>query len=136
MGVASLSATSYQVGSQRVLEVSVTRAANAGEITLATCRTNAVIIDSIVVYARSAITTDMTTCGVFGGTDSVITFIDTNLAIRANLNALNKQVAWTGAVRLNTGETIVMNLVGVGTTAVDMTVAITYRVAGSGGYLA
>lgn len=135
MGGIALSATSYQVGSKRVLEKSVTSAANAGSVILATSKIAAIVIESIVVYSRSTITTDLTTCAVYGGTSNVITFIDTNLAIRANLNALNKQVAWTGAVRLNVGETVTMDLIGVGATAVDMVVTITYRVAGSGGYL-
>ena len=123
------------VGNSQVLEVSITSAANAGDVTVATVTTQPCIIDSIIIHADAAQTADMTTCAITGGASKVITFIGTNDATQANLDAADKQVAWTGAVRLAATKTIVISLPGTGATAVDLTISITYHAALSGGYL-
>jgi hypothetical protein len=78
----------------------------------------------------------MTTCAVEGGASQVVTFISTTDATEANLNAIDKQVAWEGAVRLAVSKTITIDLQGTGDTAADLTVTITYHAAVDGGYLA
>lgn len=123
-------------GVPQVLEVSVTSAANAGNVTLATVTDQPCVIDSIIIHADTAQTTDLTSCAVYGGAGKVVTFISDTDATQANLDAADKQVSWTGAVRLAAGKTIVMSLVGTGSTAVDLTVTITYHAAVDGGYLA
>ena len=127
------------VGNSQVLEVSITSAANAGDVTVATVTTQPCIIDSIIIHADAAQTADLTTCAVTGGASKVITFISTNDATQANLDAADKQVAWAsdnGGVRLAASKTIVISLLGTGATAVDLTISITYHAAVSGGYLA
>jgi len=123
-------------GVPQVIEVSVTSAANAGNITIATITDQPCVIDSIVIHADTAQTTDLTSCAVYGGAGKVVTFISDSDATQANLDAADKQVSWTGAVRLAAGKTIVMSLEGTGSTAVDLTVTITYHAAVDGGYLA
>jgi hypothetical protein len=90
----------------------------------------------VIIHADAAQTADMTSCGIFGGAGKVITFISAADAVRANLDSPDKQVAWTGAVRLVATKTIVISLVGTGATAVDLTIIIKYRACASGGYLA
>jgi len=123
-------------GVTQVIEVSVTSAANAGDVTIATVTDQPCVIDSIIIHADTAQTTDLTSCAVYGGAGKVVTFISDTDATQANLDAADKQVSWTGAVRLAAGKTIVMSLVGTGSTAVDLTVTITYHAAVDGGYLA
>jgi len=124
------------MGRTQIFERSVTSAANAGDVIVATVFTQPCLIESIVIYADAAQTADMTSCGIFGGAGKVITFISAADAVQANLNAADKQVAWTGAVRLAATKEIVISLVGTGATAVDLTVTFTYRACVSGGYLA
>ena len=124
------------MGRKQIIEVPVTAAANGGDQTLATITEQPCIIESVVIHANAAQTGDLTTCGVYGGAGKVVTFIGTADATQANLDAADKQVAWTGAARLAANKTIVMTLVGSDGTAVDLTVTITYRACVSGGYLA
>lgn len=124
------------IGRKQVIEVSITSAANAGDVTVATITTQPCIIESVVIHADAAQTGDMTSCGVFGGAGKVITFVSAADAVQAELDAADKQVRWIGAVRLAATKTIVISLVGTGATAVDLTIIITYRACVSGGYLA
>ena len=126
---------SLAVGKASFFEKSITSAANAGDVTVATITDTPCQIESIVIHADTAQTADMTSCGVFGGAAKVITFISATDAVQANLDAIDKQVAWTGAVRLAATKTIVISLVGTGAAAVDLTIIIKYRPTIAGGYL-
>ena len=123
-------------GKASFFEKSITSAANAGDVTVATITDNPCQIESIVIHADAAQTADMTSCGVFGGASKVITFISATDAVQASLDAADKQVAWGGVVRLAATKTIVISLAGTGATAVDLTIVIKYRPCGVGGYLA
>ena len=123
-------------GKKQVIEVSVTSAANAGDVTLATITTQPCVIESIVIHADAAQTGDLTSAGIFGGAAKVITFIAAADALQADLDAEDKQVSWEGAVRLAAAKTIIISLVGTGATAVNLTVTITYRSCVDNGYLA
>ncbi len=122
-------------GKTQVIEVSITSAANVGDVTVATVTTQPCLIKSIITHADTAQTANMTSCATFGGASKVITFIDAVTAVQANLDAIDKQVAWTGAVRLAATKTIVISLVGNGGAAVDLTVTIEYEACVNGGYL-
>ena len=126
---------SLAVGKASFFEKSITSAANAGDVTVATITDNPCQIESVVIHADAAQTADMTSCGVFGGASKVITFISAADAVQASLNAADKQVAWSGVVRLAATKTIVISLAGTGATAVDLTIVIKYRPTGAGGYL-
>src|SRR5574337_41253 len=91
----STGTASTDAGVRQVLEVSVTSAANAGAVTLATVTTQPCDIESIIVHANAAQTTDLTSCPVTGAA-GVITFIDAAIATQANLNATDKQVSYSG----------------------------------------
>ncbi len=123
-------------GEQQVIEVSVTAALNAGVTVIATVTDQPVVIDSVVLHADTAAHADMTTAAIEGGASQVVEFIGTADATEANLNAIDKQVGWTGVVRLAATKTITIDLQGVGATAADLTVTITYHAAVDGGYLA
>ncbi len=126
-------------GRTQVLEKTITSAANAGNVTVATVTSQPCLIKSIVIHADTAQTANMTSCAVYGGASQVITFISAVDAVQANLNAIDKQVAWAGGtgytVRLYTGKTIVIDLVGTGAAAVDLTITIAYIASVTGGYL-
>ncbi|MBA7688265.1 hypothetical protein ES703_96744 [subsurface metagenome] len=124
------------MGRSQIFEKSITSAANVGDVNVATITTQPCLIESVVIHADAAQTADMTSCGVFGGEAKVITFISAADAVQANLDAEDKQVAWTGAARLATDKTIVIDLQGTGTDPVDLTIVIKYRACASGGYLA
>ncbi len=123
------------MGRAQIFEKSIASAANAGDVTVATITTQPCLIESIVIHADAAQTGDMTSCGVFGGTGKVITFISAADAVQAELDAEDKQVRWIGTVRLAATKTIVISLVGTGATAVDLTIIVKYRACVSGGYL-
>lgn len=126
-------------GKTQILEVSITSAANAGDVTIATVTLQPCVIDGVILHADTSQTTDLTSAEIHGGAGQVITFIDAALGARANLDAPDKQIAWSGAVdgpvRLSVGKTIVLTLNGVGATAVDLTATIIYKAAANGGYL-
>ena len=120
----------------RTIEVPITAAANAGVTTVATVTDQPCQIESVVIHADAAQTGDMTTCAVEGGVNQVVEFIGVADATQANLDAADKQVGWTGAVRLAAGKLITIDLQGTGATAVDLTITIKYRATTSlGGYL-
>lgn len=122
-------------GKSQVIEVALVNAANAGNILVASVTDQPCVIDSLIIHADTAQTANMTTCAVYGGAANVITFIGAGDATQANLNAIDKQVGWTGAVRLAATKTIIIDLLGTGAAAVDLTITITYHSAVDGGYL-
>lgn len=122
-------------GVKQVKEVSITSAANAEDVVVATITDQPCVIEAIVIHADAGQTGDMTTCAIYGGGGNVITFISTTDATQANLDAADKQVAWTGAVRLAATKEIVIDLLGTGATVVDLTITIVYRACVDGGYL-
>ena len=122
-------------GRTQVFQKAVTSAANAGDVTLATVTTQAVVIDSIVVKAVTAAQADLTSAAVAGGASKVVVFLSATDAAVANINAIDEQVAWTGAAELAATKTIVMTLAGTGATAVSLLVTITFHAVTDGGYL-
>lgn len=133
---ATVTAYRREYGVTQVKEVSVTAAANAAVTTVATITTQPCLMKSVVIHADAAQTADMTSCAVKGGTNQVVEFISAVTAVQASLDAADKQVSWTGAVRLAAAETISIDLQGTGATAVDLTIVIEYMSCVDGGYLA
>lgn len=126
-----------EYGRLQVKEISVTALANAAsDTTLGTVTAQPCVIESIVIHADTVQPAHLTTCPVHGGAAKVVTFIGVGDATQANLDAIDKQVAWTGAVRLAATKTIVMVHNGTGVDPLDLTVTITYHAAIDGGYLA
>jgi hypothetical protein len=120
-----VSAVNTSVGRRQVFEKTITAAANSGSNTIGTVSTQSCVIESIIIHANAAQTANLTSCAVTGAT-GVITFIDAGVAIQSNLDATDKQLWWTGAVRLAATKTIVTNLVGAASTAVNLTFIVTY----------
>ena len=125
-----------KAGRKQVFVKSITSAANAGDVTVATVTTQPGIIESIIIHADTASQTDLTSAAITGGASKVITFIDATDAAKSNIDTADKQVSWLGAVRLAATKTIIISLVGTGATAVDLTITITFRAEADGGYLA
>lgn len=123
-------------GRTQVIEVPITAAANAGVTTVATITAQPCLIKSTVIHADAAQTADMTSCALEGGTGQVVEFIGAASATQGNLDAADKQVSFTGGVRLAATEIITIDLQGTGATAVDLTVTIEYIACVDGGYLA
>jgi hypothetical protein len=135
---AALAANAFkrQAGVTQIFQKVVTQAANSGAYTLATVTTQACLIKDIVVKAVTAVQTDLTSAAVTGGAADCITFLSATDAAKANITAIDQQVAWRGAVELAAAKTIVMTLVGTGATPVDLLVTIRFKAAVDGGYLA
>jgi len=133
----SLAADLWASGAYRevVKEIWVSSAANAGDLVLATVTGQAILIESIFIYAGGVTTADLTSCGIFAGTAKALTLIPAANAVQAKLDAESKQVGAIAPVRLKVADEIVMSLLGTGATAVDLTVTIKYRACVSGGYI-
>ena len=113
----------------------ITNAANSADLILASITYKPCVIKSIIVKSNGATTADLTSIAVYGGTSNAITFIDSTSGAKANIDAVNKQVSWTGVVLLETSKTIIMDFTGTGATAIDLTVTIEYFATVFGGYL-
>lgn len=124
------------VGRNRAFTLNITSAANAGAVTVATITTQACKIKSIVVRSNGATTADLTNITITGGAGTVVTFIDSVTGIRANIAAVDQEVAWVGAASLPATKTIIITLTGTGATAVNLQVDIEYEAIVAGGYLA
>lgn len=107
----------------RVLQVTVTKAANAGSATLATVTSSVTIEDIIVKMVTYH--ADLTSIDVTGAT--VIDFIDSTEGAAANLNAADKQVAWSGVAELGDAKTLAINYAGTNSGSVSTLVTIRYR---------
>jgi len=134
---AALAAVAYtrQAGVTQIFQKSITSAANAGVVTVATITTAACIIKSITLKAVTAAQVDLTSAAVMGGAAAPITFISAVTAAKVNITAIDQQVGWTGVIELAAAKTIVITLVGTGPTAVNLLVTIEYESAVSGGFL-
>ena len=136
-GLANIAAQTEEkvAGRPQVFVKSITSAANAGDVTVATITTQPCIIDSIIIHADTAAQTDLTSAAISGGASKVVTFINATDAAKANIDAIDEQVSWTGAARLAATKTIVISLVGAGATVVDLSIIITFHSEVDGGYL-
>ncbi len=114
----------------------VVSAANAGAVTIATATDETILIKSVVVISNGATTADLTNITITAGSGGVLSLIDSVSGVKANLDATDKSVAWTGALILKTGQTVKMTLTGTGATAVDFDVYFEYIPTISGGTLA
>lgn len=123
-------------GNVQFITTAVTSAANAGDVTMATVTTQPCFLESVVVHSDGATTADLTSITIKCGAAKVVTIIDSTLGAKANIDAQDEQVAYTGAIYLPTGATVVMTLAGTGATAVDLNTVIKYRSCVNGGYLA
>lgn len=123
-------------GVTQILKVAVTCASDAAPVTLATATTKACIIKGITVHNVAGANADLTSLNVKGGASSAIVFIDDVTGLKANLNAADKQVWWTGIVRLPVAATITVDPTGTGATALDMVLTIEYYAEENTGYLA
>lgn len=113
----------------------ITNAANAGDVTVATVTTQNCLIKSVVVRSNGATTADLTNIGLYAGESKVVTLIDTVAGVKANIDAENEQVSWTGSMILPTSKKVTITLTGTGATAVNLSVEIEYYTTTDGGYL-
>ncbi len=123
------------VGKCQIFTKNITSAANANAVTVATVTTQPCFIESIVLRSNGATTADLTSAAITGGASGVVSFITDAQAPKANIDAADKQVSWSGAVTLAATKTIVITLTGTGETAVDLQVDVKYRPIVAGGYL-
>ena len=130
-------ATAYrrEKGVLQCEEFSVTSAANAGVTTFATVTTQGCLIKSIVLHSDGATTADLTSAAIKGGAGQVVEFISAASAAKANIDAADEQVNYTGAVWLPATQTLAIDLQGTGATAVDFTIVVEYCSSVDGGYL-
>lgn len=133
---ASTTAVKREAGRTQIKTISITSAANAGAVTLATVTTQSCIIKSIVIRSEGATTADLTSAAVSGGAAGVLVMISSGTATQAALNAADKQVSFSGVRVIPATGTISMDLQGTGATAVALKATIEYYSTVDGGYLA
>lgn len=137
--IASLSALSSSslAGKTQILQKTITSAANAGDVTVATVTDKECSVKGINVRANGVTTANLTNIGVYAGAGKVNTLVDSVTGARANIDAADKQVgnAPLGGVVLPAGSTVVITLTGTGAAAVNLTVTIEYTACEDGGYL-
>lgn len=126
-------ARSTNKGLPQTFEKAVASAANAADTTLATIASGAVVVTKVVVFAVAAQTGDMTNATVKGGAAKALTFIAAADLVQADVDAEDKQVSWSGEMRLNTGDTILMEHTGTGATALNLVVAFTFHASSADG---
>ena len=122
-------------GKYQVFEKSITSSASVGTTTIATITSQPCLIESITLHADTASQADLSSAAIQGGANGVVTFISATDATADNIDVVDEQVSWTGAVRLATGKTIIIDLIGTGSTPVDLTVTTGYRACVNDGYL-
>ena len=123
------------VGKRQVVQLNVVAAANAGITNLFTVTTQPCVIEAVSIRAQSAAPADLTTCAINAATANIVHLVLVGLATRANLDAIDKQVASTNLAELPVGSIISMDLQGTGPTAVDFIVTIIYSACADGGYI-
>lgn len=128
-------AASRLAGVPQVFTKNITSAANAGDVIVATITTQPCFIKGVVLRSNGATTANLTSAAIYGGAGKVITFIDSNTGVRANIAAADQQVAWVGAVTFAATKTIVITLTGTGAAAVNLQVDIEFEAIADGGYL-
>lgn len=116
-----------ETGVTQVFVKSITSAADAGDVTVATSHTG-VILKSITVRTATGTCVDLGNIGVYAGAGKVLTLIDTTAGDVSNLNAVDKQVSWSGNVYLADTKTVIITLTndGSGSTAQDFSVVLEY----------
>jgi len=125
----------HKAGKVATFTKNITSAANAGDVTIATVKNGTCLIKSVVLRSNGATTADLTSAAIYGGASKVITFLDDTEAAKANIDAIDEQVSWTGAVTLKADKTIVIDLEGTGDTAVDLDIDIEYEAITDAAYL-
>jgi hypothetical protein len=110
----------------------------AGDRLIATCATQAVIIDSIVFSPHDDLSDDAGFTGISIQDDDTTPhiFVSSTDGVKANLTAY-AQLAWTGAIKLRVGKKINCTIIGGTATADPSTcdVEITYHAVVDGGTL-
>jgi hypothetical protein len=89
----------------------------------------------LVQYSNAAAPANLTTAQVLAATGQVVDVIPLLMATQARLNAIGKQNSTLLPFRLNVGETIVANYLGVGAALVDFQYDIIYHAMAAGGIL-
>lgn len=129
-------AAKREAGRTQIKVVNITSAANAGLVVLGTVTAQSCLIRSISLRSNGATTADLTTAAIKGGASQVVEFISSATAIKANIDAADKQVNFNAVKVLPATKTIVVDLQGTGATAVDLVATIEYEAVVDGGYIA
>jgi hypothetical protein len=100
--------------------------------------TQDVILESLIFYTTRSLAADSGFTGISLQTNDTTAqvFISQSNGVKGNLTA-ERQIAWTGAVLLKTGQTIGLNIYGGAVASVESLcdVVVEYRAVVSGGYL-
>jgi len=124
-----------QAGIKSVFVKNISDPANNGVTLLGTVSAQPCQIKTVTIIAVTAQTLDLTSAAVKAGTSQVLTLIPAASALQSDLDAIDKQIAWTGSIYLPVGGTIVTDLDGTGATATDLKFIIDYEPVANGGLI-
>ncbi len=137
--IGGIDAVNRVAGKLQIYSIDITAAANAElDSTIAYVLEGDVALESVVIFANSQQSEDLISCPVFAEPNKRVTLIDDTLAIQANLNASEEQVAWgagNGVAIVPIEARLVMEHNGGGSGALDLTVVVLYRALTDGAYL-
>ena len=109
----------------QLFQTSKTNAANVGDIVLGTV-SGSILIESIT--AKTVAThANLDSIEVVGGASDAVIFITALVGVKTSLDAIDKQVSWTGAVELGAAKTIICTFAGAGAGSVTVLFTIKYR---------
>jgi hypothetical protein len=131
----SIASAINNAGHIQVFKKAVNAAANAGAVTLGTITNQSCMIESVVLKAVTASQVDLTSINIKGGSGGVVVFFSDVEGAVGNLDTVDEQISWTGAVELGVGKTLIANLTGVGATPVNLLVTVKYFSCTDGGYI-
>jgi len=124
-----------QVGIKSVFVKNITDPANNGITLLGTISIQPCQVKTITIFAITGQTLDLTSAAVKAGNSRVLELIPASTALQSHLDAIDKQISWTGTIYLPAGGTIITDLQGVGATAVNLKYVIEYEPIGNGGLI-
>ncbi|MFA5396795.1 MAG: hypothetical protein WC346_12380 [Methanogenium sp.] len=129
-------ACNRQAGKTQIFTKNITANSDAGVTTVGTITTQSCLIKRIVLISNGATTADLTSAAIKGGASQALELISAATAAKANIDAVDEQVSFSGAAVLNDTDTVIIDLQGGGSTPVDLTVIVEYCACVNGGYIA
>lgn len=129
-------AVNRAAGKTQYFTKEIISSSTASDVLIATTTATACNIKGLSLISNGTTSASFTSINISGGTSKVISFIS---AAQASLDAIDKQVTWSGnkVLRADAARgTIVADLTGTAASPVDMTIVIEYESIANGGYLA
>ena len=125
---------SKALGVRQIFDTSITASANVGSLTVATVNNEPVIVTSLVIYTAT-LNSDLESVVVEGGPNGNVKFVTGSASSGSNYQSTGSQVGYQGIARLESTETITLDLSGSSTSSVDLNMNVEYFAVNDNGSL-